>query len=108
MKKATVEFIIENENFDFESYIRDIISYYNVEISSYKEIKYDPRWHAANKEVPMIEDNELRSQNVYIRYGDNPATVGFFSWSNQWYDLNCKPIDKPDYWRHMTEEDKDA
>lgn len=43
MKKATVEFIIENENFDFESYIRDIISYYNVEISSYKEIKYDPR-----------------------------------------------------------------
>ena len=80
--------------------------YHNIEISSYKEVDYDPRWIRVKDREPVV-GNKLRSENVYIRYGnDGPAEIAFIAWNTQWYDLNCDVIDKPDFWRYMTEDEK--
>lgn len=112
MKKVTLELIvdeIDNENIkSIEDDIRIELSncYYNIEISSYKEVDYDPRWIRVKDREPVV-GNKLRSENVYIRYDiDGPAEIAFMAWNTQWYDLNCDVIDKPDFWRYMTEDEK--
>lgn len=112
MKKVTLELLvdeIDNENIkSIEDDIRIELSncYHNIEISSYKEVDYDPRWIRVKDRKPVV-GNKLRSENVYIRYGnDGPVEIAFIAWNTQWYDLNCDVIDKPDFWRYMTEDEK--
>lgn len=112
MKKVTLELIvdeIDNENIKFiEDDIRIELSncYHSIEISSYKEVDYDPRWIRVKDREPVVS-NKLRSKNVYIRYGnDGPVEIAFMAWNTQWYDLNCDVIDKPDFWRYITEDEK--
>ena len=112
MKKVTLELLadkIDNENTEsIEDDIRIELSncYHNIEISSYKEVDYDPRWIRVKDREPVVS-NKLCSENVYIRYGnDCPVEIAFMAWNTQWYDLNCDVIDKPDFWRYITEDEK--
>nr|DAP27415.1 MAG TPA: hypothetical protein [Caudoviricetes sp.] len=112
MKKVTLELLvdeIDNENIkSIEDDIRIELSncYHNIEISSYKEVDYDPRWIRVKDREPVVS-NKLRSENVYIRYGnDGPVEIAFMAWNTQWYDLNCDVIDKPDFWRYMTDDER--
>ena len=99
MKKVTLELLVD------EIYNENIKSI-NIEISSYKEVDYDPRWIRVKDREPVVS-NKLRSENVYIRYGnDGPVEIAFMAWNTQWYDLNCDVIDKPDFWRYITEDEK--
>ena len=94
MKKVTLELLvdeIDNENTkSIEDDIRIELSncYHNIEISSYKEVDYDPRW------IRVKDGN------------DGPVEIAFMAWNTQWYDLNCDVIDKPDFWRYITEDEK--
>lgn len=70
MKKVTLELIvdeIDNENIkSIEDDIRIELSncYYNIEISSYKEVDYDPRWIRVKDREPVVATNSAQKMSI--------------------------------------------